>query len=649
MAIVAGFNKVYNDIEVRKLKSDLSSMKIGQVVSAKITEKLGDRDVILRLQEGWNFRGELSEDIKDLKDGLLKFKVVGFEDGKIQLQILNEEVPKEIKDVVDLKQLIEAAGFSKEDTELIKTLLKHNITLSKENVDIFKSIMELKANGSEKSIDEFVAKYLSAKGLTSESENFEFVKNSLTSSLKALTNMSDEEVFFFIENALEASEENLQSFNKLFKEDGQLFKEIINLKNNENIAGNKEISMSENKGLILKTLNEPQIQELKSYLKDAIEGNDVKEAVSNVGDSVNNVKDTVTNTKPNAESFLKTLPNELKENLSNEAMKLLEKGEFKTLLKALEGDEKSINLLKDLNKDIIPKEKNEGIIVQGNNSIKENNETKQIDVLSILKNVNNKEELEKNLTAIVKDIPKEKLEKVENLINRIVEGKVTKEEVTEFKQLTLKGDDTFKAVTSLNSKDSAAFKEIISKVFEKEILTQQKPMNGEDIREVIRNKTQEVKEAIRALANGDISKIPNEFMKEAKFFNDINKEYYYMNVPLKLNEKEYGTSIIIKDNRKDGKKIDSKNVKMVVTVDANVMGKVDGYLVLNNENMNITIKAFAPWDKALNSSREKLSAAISKLGYNVLVNVEEKRENIDISKCNDFFNDYEIGVLNTLA
>lgn len=642
MAIVAGLNKVYNDIEVRKLKTDLSSIKIGQVVSAKISEKLGDRDVILRLQEGWNFRGELSEDIKDLRDGLLKFKVIGFEDGKLQLQVLNEQGATDVKDIGDLKQLIEASGFSKEDTELIKALLKHNIPLNKENIDIFKSIMELKSNGSEKSIDEFVTKYLNAKGLTSENENFESIKNSLTSSLKALINMSDEEVFFFIENALQANEENLQNFNKLFKEEGQLFKEILNLKNNENIVGNKENSISEDKSLILKTLNEPQIEELKSYLKDAIEGNE-----NTI--EINNGKDIVANNKLNNEHLLRNLPDELKENLSNEAIKLLEKGDFKTLLKALDGEETSINLLKNLNKDIISKENNQNSVIQENNTIKEGNENKQIDVLNILKNVNNKEELEKNLTSIIKDVPKEKLEKVENLINRIVDGQVTKEETNEFKQLTLKGEDTFKAMTSLNSKDSITLKEIISKVFDKEILTQQKPMSGEDIREAIRSKTQEVKEAIRALANGDISKIPNEFMKEAKFFNDVSKEYYYMNVPLNLNEKEYGTKIIIKDNRKDGKKIDSKNVKMVVTVDANIMGIVDGYLVLNNENMNITIKAFSPWDKVLNSSCEKLSAAISKLGYNVLVNVEEKRENVDISKCNDFFNDYEIGVLNTLA
>ncbi|SFB18269.1 hypothetical protein [Clostridium frigidicarnis] len=642
MAIVAGLNKVYNDIEVRKLKTDLSSIKIGQVVSAKISEKLGDRDVILRLQEGWNFRGELSEDIKDLRDGLLKFKVIGFEDGKLQLQVLNEQGATDVKDIGDLKQLIEASGFSKEDTELIKVLLKHNIPLNKENIDIFKSVMELKSNGSEKSIDEFVAKYLNAKGLTSESENFELIKNSLTSSLKALINMSDEEVFFFIENALQTNEENLQNFNKLFKEEGQLFKEILNLKNNENIVGNKENSISEDKSLILKTLNEPQIEELKSYLKDAIEGNE-----NTI--EINNGKDIVPNNKLNNENLLRNLPDELKENLSNEAIKLLEKGAFKTLLKALDGEEASINLLKNLNKDIISKENNQSSVVQENNTIEEGNENKQIDVLNILKNVNNKEELEKSLTSIIKDVPKEKLEKVENLINRIVDGHVTKEETNEFKQLTLKSEDTFKAMTSLNSKESITLKEIISKVFDKEILTQQKPMSGEDIREAIRSKTQEVKEAIRALANGDISKIPNEFMKEAKFFNDVSKEYYYMNVPLNLNEKEYGASIIIKDNRKDGKKIDSKNVKMVVTVDANIMGTVDGYLVLNNENMNITIKAFSPWDKVLNSSREKLSAAISKLGYNVLVNVEEKIENVDISKCNDFFNDYEISVLNTLA
>ena len=59
-------------------------------------------------------------------------------------------------------------------------------------------------------------------------------------------------------------------------------------------------------------------------------------------------------------------------------------------------------------------------------------------------------------------------------------------------------------------------------------------------------------------------------------FNTISNEYYYLDVPINREMTEYPCKLIIKDNRKDGKKIDRTDVKIVVTVKTVNLGVVDG-------------------------------------------------------------------------
>ena len=81
----------------------------------------------------------------------------------------------------------------------------------------------------------------------------------------------------------------------------------------------------------------------------------------------------------------------------------------------------------------------------------------------------------------------------------------------------------------------------------------------ENIRDIVKNLiTQtELKEA----GYEKIMNLVKANINDVKVFNSISDEYYYLNIPITANSKEYPCKLIIKDNRKDGKKIDSTNTK----------------------------------------------------------------------------------------
>ena len=97
----------------------------------------------------------------------------------------------------------------------------------------------------------------------------------------------------------------------------------------------------------------------------------------------------------------------------------------------------------------------------------------------------------------------------------------------------------------------------------------------EAIKADMKNKIENVRDIVKNLINqtelkdSGYEKIMNLVkanISDIKVFNSISDEYYYLNIPITADNKEYPCKLIIKDNRKDGKKIDSTNAKMVVSV-----------------------------------------------------------------------------------
>ena len=58
-----------------------------------------------------------------------------------------------------------------------------------------------------------------------------------------------------------------------------------------------------------------------------------------------------------------------------------------------------------------------------------------------------------------------------------------------------------------------------------------------------------------------------------------------MNIPLKVKQDEYECKLIVKDERGKGKKLDSSNIKMIVSVKTLNLGNVDAYIRLQNKNL----------------------------------------------------------------
>jgi septum formation topological specificity factor MinE len=135
-------------------------------------------------------------------------------------------------------------------------------------------------------------------------------------------------------------------------------------------------------------------------------------------------------------------------------------------------------------------------------------------------------------------------------------------------------------------------------------------------------------------------------MNDFKMFNSISNQYYYLDVPVSLKDKEYPCKLIIKDDRKKGKKIDSTNVKFVASVRTLNMGVVDAYIKVSNSNINIDIKSEEAWVKVIDIGKRKLEKTLSNMGFIINVKVDKKEKEADLVKCRDFFEDNEFTRIN---
>jgi hypothetical protein len=118
-----------------------------------------------------------------------------------------------------------------------------------------------------------------------------------------------------------------------------------------------------------------------------------------------------------------------------------------------------------------------------------------------------------------------------------------------------------------------------------------------------------------------------------------------MDVPVNYKDNDYNCKLIVKDDRKRGKKIDSKDVKLATSIKTANMGIVDAFITVNNKNLNVDIKSEGKWIKLLEVAKSALMNNVEKMGYNVNVNVDEKKDELNIVSCRDFFNTEIVGKL----
>lgn len=552
MAGIWNVNSTYN-VNTKRTFSKLS-FEVGQNFAARIMnlDKLTG-EVLLKLLDGWQFSAKLQKGVDILPEGLMRFQVEGFEDGKLQLKMLNPDNKKSSteEDSIDFLLKSKSINVDKEDYPLLNKMVKHEMPLTKENISNMKTIVDfmdrIKQNSEEE--NSFIDKYMQSKNILSDSFKGQEIKDTLKSFFNELKNLSEEDILIFAENNIDLTEDNIKSFNDMFKKSGSLYKEIKNIEQQvlkDNVQKQHDVNVKSEK-IYINAEQEKQIAGDNAENITYKEGNDYTNTIENQGENINSDKG-INDTKNIANS-----------NAKNEGEKLQ-------------------------NSNVTVKVENK-VKDQSTNEIKETITNKEIEtgetIEKEIKNyvgkdsINDKEKIVDNIAKAIKDQINEKTQEMKSIIERVLE----------------KSSDT----------------------------------------------------KLEAFSN--IAQVLDKNMNDFKIFNTMSNSYYYMDLPLNVDNSEYQCKLMIKDERKKGKKIDSTNVKIAASVNTNNMGVVDAYIKVNNYNMDINIKCDSPWIKVLDNGKDRVFNGLMDIGYNLSIYVNERKQEVNIVNCREFFEDDNLGII----
>ena len=613
-------NNVYNNSNTRKFSSKLT-FSVGEKFSGRIVSKGDGKDVTIRLSDGWQFIAELDGNINldDLK--LLNFQVEDFKDGKLKLKLIpNEQKGEEVSNEV-FKEVMDKEGLSKEDINILEKMIKHNISLTKDNINKIKGLIQFNENInlSSDNIDDFIQNYLQSKGIDINTPKGELIKQNLMEFFSNFKNMSSDEILLFLENNIEFSTENIKSFNELFNGDLSIEKLLYKL--------SQELDNSQSN---LKDIQNKEIITDKEYLN--------KENINNEFLKNNNKNSLISKIYD-----------------SNDVSK--NKVSVVSLLKSITGDKERI--LNDYLNDIINSRAENLTTKEFNRLISLTSKFEDSDIVNLIKNqLSTKglsDETIKSNGLDSKVIDGKNL--LENTLGKILNKEVnlTNEEFKRFNDLI-----KYKLQTNINEQDvkpeaikidksqNSQLKSDINNLYSKDI---ENFSNKDLIKQEMVNKFNEVKNIVKDIINNIDNKAIGyekvmEMIKgnigEFKIFNSISEQYYYLNFQVPVNAEEYPCKLIIKDNRKGGKKIDKTNVKMVVNVKTIHLGDVDGYLTLKDNRIDINLKCDNKYVDIISKNKNKLKSGLETLGIVTEVSVSLREEPINLVTCGKFFNDLSI-------
>ena len=539
-------------------------------------------EVTIKLTNGMEIEAEIQGDV-DLKGGILKFEVTEFKDNTLFLKLSDNKTEviqgEAIKKSTDeIMNFIIKEGLKKEDYNMLKAMVKYNIPLTRENITTVKSVMEFsgKMNNNPQEIKSFINTYLNSRDIVVNSREGLQIAQKLYEFFKAFSQADLQEVLLFLENNIEFTKENLDSFNKLFNSENTMEKVIdaVNEEIGKAIAIEDEL-LSENtveqslKQITLKNGDEYTGKGQGTEVGKTIMATLVKESSKSQSINDNIVRDIIKNhsiTDDDAKEIIKLMRNDSNYVMSKETLKenILKHTGREVVLNDVEA--KSLEAI--INKEVI-KDKDINFI----KSLFNNIESKQISVAKELES----NEIRENIFNISKNLAKNVTEK------------------------------------------------------------------SEGAKEVIRNIISNLKEG-----NGNSAQILNimkSSINDLKLFNKINDQYYCLDVPVNFKENEYPCKLIIKDDRKDGKVIDSTNFKVAVSVKTKKLGTVDAFLNVRNRNIDIQLKCNKNVMNLFVISKNKLKDIVESSGFSTKIEVIERTEELQLLSCREFFNDNNIAVV----
>ncbi|MGL4850408.1 MAG: hypothetical protein ACRC28_16070 [Clostridium sp.] len=608
-----------NVVSNRKISSKIT-FKEGERFTGKIIKKDGEKNVVIKLADGWKFEAEIEGDVNLEENSVLKFKVKDTVDGKLKLEIVKEEVDgfkKLNKDQLILKFMREK-GVSKEEAMLMKEMIQREIPLTKENINKFKEVLSFLENIKNNSEEEesFINKFIDSKVVDTESKNIE---QTLKSFFQVFKKMSKEEVMVFLENNVELTKENVEGYNKLFKEDklNGFIKEIKTL-----IKEKNDIEREVEKSDVPKEKIEIDKKDLEN--KEAIKGNNRFGYVKpeEKGSVVGLIKSIVGENNKEVKDIFKEIILHKKSievldlNTIDEKFKGITEGKF---IRALQ---ENINL------------KSDG---------KPNNVSVE-DFLKLLENINTEDDVVEN-TQVIGEKVKGK-ENVEEVLTKILgkEIKLNKEEYKKILQV-IEGFEKEKLT-----------EEVKEKIINKPQILDANNMKKDEIIKELKEKIINTREIAGKLEENFLGKGSEKilaFVKnnigEFKIFNAISNEYYYLDIPIKLQKEEYPCKLIIKDNRKDNKSIDKNNVKVIVSIKTINLGLIDSYIHLSNNNMEVKLKCKRENIGIIKEKIDNLKKALETMNLNIKISVEEKIDEVTLANCREFFKKKENRILDTIV
>jgi len=711
-------NSVYN-VGSKKLSSKLT-FEVGEKFAGRVMRISQNKgEFTIKLLDGWQFMAQVDENLTpEQLEGLLKFQVLGFQDGKLKLKLVRQEDKATSEENNPLNALIKSQGLAKEEIETLKQLVKFNIPLTKENISKYSSIFNFneKIKVDEKEVDNFINNYISSKNIPIDSEESKNIREKLQSFFKEFKTMKAEDILTFIENDIDLTESNIKAFNRIFKGEESIEKIILkapvegssieknidsdeivklNVKNTEDSI-NKELKNISPKEAYVNSNKEKKISVLDMLRKlsgDFEEINNNKSVDLNIDNKVSGkdiivskdsvikyLKDNNINTElitdKDIETFVELIKNQTPEEFNKQDLKSTNipfntTKEIKALIDFLgkqvsisenygEDDGNKSSILK--NNDFL-QEKELGSDIQKLNQqlIKEGftDKTLRDTIINYLKenNVSKKPITDKDIEAFVELIKNQTPEEFnkQDLKSTNMPFNTTRE-IKDFidllkKQVPTSSNDKGNEISSssgLKNDELVQAKELVSNV-NKAI--------PEMIKEGIKEKALDIKDIIKEVIlsskygddEGEAFNKVMEFIKgntaEVKVFNSVSNNYYYMNIPLKVKQDEYECKLIVKDERGKGKKLDSSNIKMIVSVKTLNLGNVDAYIKLQNKNLDIDLKCSKEYVKILDKEKNKLIESLNTIGYNSKVIVSRAIEEVNISTSREFFNSTNLVIL----
>ena len=566
-------------------------------------------EVTIKLTNGMEIEAEIQGDV-ELKGGILKFEVTEFKDNTLFLKlsdnkadVIQGEASKKITD--EIMNFIIKEGLKKEDYNMLKAMVKYNIPLTRENITTVKSVLEFsgKMNNNPQEIKSFINTYLNSRDIVVNSREGLQIAQKLYEFFKAFSKADLQEVLLFLENNIEFTKENLDSFNKLFNSENTMEKVIdaVNEEIGKAIAIEEELLSENTMEKVIDAVNE-EIGKVIAIEEELLSENTVEQSLKQI--TLKN-GDEYTGKGKGTEVGKTIMATLVKESSKSHS---INDNIVKDIIK-------NHSITDDDAKEIIKLMKNDSNYVMSKETLKEN----------ILKHTGRE--------VVLNDVEAKSLEAI---INKEV---IKDKDINFIKSL----------FNNIESKQISVAKELESNEIRENIFNISKNLaknvteKSEGAKEVIRNIISNLKEG-----NGNSAQILNimkSSINDLKLFNKINDQYYCLDVPVNFKENEYPCKLIIKDDRKDGKVIDSTNFKVAVSVKTKKLGTVDAFLNVRNRNIDIQLKCNKNVMNLFVISKNKLKDIVESSGFSTKIEVIERTEELQLLSCREFFNDNNIAVV----